>query len=112
MAEDTRQTIAQMVQRIVERFNPEKIILYGSHARGEAGRRSDVDLLVLFEHVDNPRQRVSELYETVSGSGLPKDIVLSTVSQFERYKDVPNTIYSPAAEEGRVVYERQAGPQA
>jgi HEPN domain-containing protein/predicted nucleotidyltransferase len=101
MPENTQETIARIVRRIVERFEPEKIILYGSHARGEAGRRSDVDLLVLFSHVANARQRVSELYEAVSGSGLPKDIVVSTVSQFERYKDVPNTIYSPAAEEGK-----------
>ena len=110
MGEDksTKDIIAEMVRRLVDHSAPEKIILYGSHARGEASRQSDVDLLVLLSDLDNPRSLVSELYDAVNGCGLPKDIVVSTVAQYERYKDVPNTIYWPAAHEGRVVYERQA----
>jgi len=100
--------IADMVRRIVERFSPDKVILFGSYARGEASPHSDVDLLVLFPEVDNPRQRAVELYQTLSGSGLPKDIVVSTTARFERYKNVVNTIYWPAAREGKVLYERAA----
>jgi uncharacterized protein len=51
--------IEEMVRLIADRFSPEKIILFGSHARGEAGRDSDIDLLVLFREVDNPRQRAA-----------------------------------------------------
>ena len=100
--------IADMVRRIVERFSPDKVILFGSYARGEGCPHSDVDLLVLFPEVDNPRQRAAELYRTLSGSGLPKDIVVSTTARFERYKNVVNTIYWPAAREGKVLYERAA----
>jgi predicted nucleotidyltransferase len=97
-----------MVRRIVERFSPDKVILFGSYARGEACLDSDVDLLVLFPEVDNPRRRAAELYQTLSGSGLPKDVVVSTTARFERYKNVVNTIYWPAAREGIVLYERAA----
>ena len=47
--EDTTQTIARMVRRLARRFKPEQIILFGSHARGEAGPDSDVDFLVDME---------------------------------------------------------------
>ena len=101
-------TIEEMVRRIVEWASPERIILFGSHARGDAKPGSDVDLLVLFAEVESPRERAAELYAALSGSPWPKDIVVSTTERFERYKNVVNTVYWPAAREGRVVYERAA----
>ena len=100
--------IDEMVRRITERFTPERIILFGSRARGDAREDSDVDLLVLFADVENPRERAAELYATLIGCGLPKDIVVSTTGRFERYKNVVNTVYWPACHEGRVLYERAA----
>jgi predicted nucleotidyltransferase len=103
------QTIAEMVRRICTHFAPDKIILFGSHARGDAGGDSDIDLLVLFREVENPRARAAELYAALVGcSTLPKDIVVSTTARFERYRDVVNTVYWPAAREGKVLYERAA----
>ncbi len=100
--------IADMVNRITARFSPEKIILFGSHARGDARRGSDVDLLVLFDDIDNPRERAAEIYVALIGCGVPQDIVVSTAARFERYKNVVNTVYWPAAREGRILYERPA----
>jgi len=101
--------IEAMVQRIAERFSPDRIILFGSHARGDAGQDSDVDLLVLFPEVEDPRARAAELYAALIGcSPLPKDIVVSTTARFERYRNVVNTVYWPAAREGKVLYERAA----
>jgi predicted nucleotidyltransferase len=97
-----------MVRLIAERFSPDKIILFGSFARGDAREDSDVDLLVLFSHLDDPRRRAAELYSALIGFNLPKDIVVSTTDRFERYKNVVNTVYWPAAREGRVLYERAA----
>ena len=110
MSETTgaRAVIEEMVRRIAEGFSPEKIILFGSHARDEASEDSDVDLLVLFHQVDDPRGRAAELYTALLGFGLPKDIVVSTTARFERYKNVVNTVYWPAAREGKVLYERAA----
>ena len=50
-----------LIRRIAERFSPEKIILFGSRARGDAGPDSDIDLLVLFSEVADPNKRAVEL---------------------------------------------------
>jgi len=101
-------TLDPLVRLIVDRFSPEKVILFGSHARGDAGCESDLDLLVLFPDIEDPRRRAAEIYRLLSDAGISKDIVVSTTARYERYKNVPNTIYWPAAREGRVLYERSA----
>jgi predicted nucleotidyltransferase len=102
-----KSAIDEMVHRIAERFSPERIILFGSYARGDAREDSDIDLLVLFPEVDNPHARAAEVYTALIGcSTMPKDIVVSTTARFERYRNVVNTVYWPAAREGRVLYER------
>jgi uncharacterized protein len=99
----------EMVRRITEGFLPDRIILFGSHAPGDARMDSDIDLLVLFPDVDNPHARAAELYAALAGcSTLPKDIVVSTSARFERYRNVVNTVYWPAAREGKATYERAA----
>ncbi len=100
--------IADMVRRIVDRTSPEKVILYGSCARGEAGRYSDIDMLVVFRELPDARRTVAELYDAVSGSAVPKDLVATTVAALERYRGVVNTIYYAASREGKILYERQA----
>jgi predicted nucleotidyltransferase len=108
-ATSARQAIEEMAQRIAAAFSPDKIILFGSRARGEAGPESDVDLLVLFDELEIPRGRAAQLYSVLAGcSSLPKDIVVSTTARFERYRDVVNTVYWPAAREGKILYERAA----
>ena len=57
--------IDEIVDRIAARFSPERIILFGSHARGDAREGSDLDLMVLFREVDDPRERAAELYEAL-----------------------------------------------
>jgi predicted nucleotidyltransferase len=100
--------IEEMVRRIAERFAPERIILFGSHARGEAAEDSDMDLLDLFREVEEPHQRAAEMYSALIGCRLPKDIVVSTTARFERYRNVVNTVYWPAARAGKILYERAA----
>ena len=98
--------LEDLVRRIAERFCPDKIILFGSRARGDAGPDSDIDLLVLFSEVADPNKRAAELYASLTGLPSPKDIVVSTTSRFERYRNVVNTVYWPASREGKVLYER------
>jgi uncharacterized protein len=97
-----------LVRRIAERFSPDKIILFGSCARGDARPDSDIDLLVLFSEVGDPNKRAAELYASLMDFPRPMDIVVSTSSRFERYRDVVNTVYWPASREGIVLYERAA----
>lgn len=97
-----------LVRRIAERFSPDKIILFGSRARGDAGPESDIDLLVLFSDVADPNMRAAELYASLVDFPRSTDIVVSTTARFERYQNVVNTVYWPAAREGKVLYERPA----
>ena len=97
-----------LVRRIAYRFPPDKIILFGSCARGDAGPDSDIDRLVLFAVVADPNKRVAELYAYLVDFSRPMDINVSTSSRFERYRNVVNTVYWPASREGKVLYERAA----
>jgi predicted nucleotidyltransferase len=100
--------VAEMVRRIVERFHPAKIILFGSHARGTAGTDSDVDLLVVMQPHGSKRERVVEVYGLLAGIGVPKDVVIVTPEEFELYRDVPGTVIRTACREGKVLYDRAA----
>lgn len=100
--------IEGMVQRIVERFHPEKIILFGSHARGTAGPDSDVDLLVIMHVQGSRRQKATEIDLSLSDREMPLDLLVVTPEQFDRDRDMIGTVIRPAAREGKVLYERAA----
>lgn len=100
--------IDEMVRRIVERFQPEKVILFGSYARGTAGPDSDVDLLVIMAVSGSKRAKMTEIYGSLSPMGLPKDIIVATPEEVERFRGIPGTIIRPALLEGKVLYERTA----
>lgn len=102
-----RREIRQMVRRIVSRFDPERIILFGSQARGDAGRDSDVDLLVVMPVEGSRREKAVEIGVALHGIRLPKDIIVTTPDEFEWRKEVVGTIERPAAREGRVLYARK-----
>ena len=105
---DPREAIPEMVRRIVERFHPEKIILFGSHSRGDAGPDSDVDLMVLFSEVEDRRKRAGEIYALLSGILLPTDVIVTTAVRMRDFQDVPNSIYWPVSREGKTLYERES----
>jgi predicted nucleotidyltransferase len=102
------QRIWEMVRRLVERFAPERIILFGSWARGEAGPDSDVDLLLVMDIAGSKRAVAAEAYQLLQGSGLAKDIIVVRPDEVERYRDVVGSIIYPALREGEVLYERAA----
>lgn len=100
--------IREMVRRIVERFHPEQIILFGSHARGTAGPDSDVDLLVVMRDPGSKRKMAIEIRVELGGMGVPKDVIVVTPEEVERYRGVVGTLIYPALREGTVLYERPA----
>ncbi len=97
-------TIRQMARRIAEQFHPEKIILFGSMARGDVTPDSDVDLLVIVREVGDRRALRVAMRRAVNGMGLPKDIVVLTADEFETKRRIPGTVAYPADQEGRVLY--------
>ncbi len=98
--------IGRMVDLIVRGFDPERIILFGSHARGDAGPDSDVDLLIVMHVEGSRREKAVEIGVALHGIRLPKDIIVTTPEQFEWRKTIPGTLEHPAAKEGRILYAR------
>ena len=103
--DEAQDIITRMVQRIVEQFNPDKIILFGSRALGTAAPDSDADLLVVMSVSGSRRKMAARIDMALAGMGLPKDIVLVTPEEVERYRDVVGTILRPALRQGKVLYE-------
>ena len=99
-----QQILDDIIRRIVEVAQPEKIILFGSAARGEMNRHSDVDLLVVKEGTHR-RDMAGRIYENLWGVGAAVDVVVVTPADVERYKDSHALVIKPALREGRVVYE-------
>jgi predicted nucleotidyltransferase len=98
--------IQRMVSLIIRDYHPEKIILFGSYARGDAGPDSDADLLIVMNAGKNRRLRKIEILSRLAGIGLPKDIVIVTPEELEKYADKIGTIVYPAVREGRILYEK------
>ena len=101
-------SIQEMVRRIAAQFHPDKIILFGSHARGDARPDSDVDLLVVMHPNGSKRARAVEIYGLLAGMGVPKDVIVVTPEEFEAYRDAPGTVIRTARQEGKVLYDRGA----
>ncbi len=98
--------IDRMVRRIVKRFDPDRIILFGSHARGTAGPDSDVDLLVVMEVDGSKREKQLEIRLALHDFRVPKDVIVTTPEEFAWRKEIPGTIERPAAREGKVLYAK------
>jgi len=102
----THETIEARARRIVERFHPERVILFGSHARVNAGPDSDVDILVVMEVDGSVRARAAEVAGALHDFGVPEDIVVVRPEDFERRGGLIGTIAWPAAREGQVLHAR------
>lgn len=100
------ETLNEAARRLVEGFHPERIILFGSQARGTANERSDVDLLVVCSFEGQRRRLMVEMDPALWGLGIAKDIIVLTPQEYERDKRIPGAIARPASREGKVVYER------
>jgi len=99
------ETLSQVRERLVNGFHPEKIILFGSQARGTADDRSDVDILVVCSFEGKRRHLMLEMDRALRGLGLARDIMILTPEEFELDCHIPGTIARPAWKEGKVLYE-------
>lgn len=100
--------LPSVVERVVERFDPLKVVLFGSLARGEPNYDSDVDLLVVFDHVEleNKRSLTVEIRRALAKIPVPVDIIVTDVDEIDRQGHIVGTVLRPALREGRAVYER------
>jgi predicted nucleotidyltransferase len=102
----TADVIQTMTDRIVRDFHPLRIILFGSHARGDAGPESDVDLLIVLPQVTNKRMAAVAIRRVLADLPVCKDIVVTTPEEITRRGDLIGTVLRPALREGKVLYER------
>ncbi len=98
--------IDRIAQTIVERFNPKRIVLFGSHARGDADPESDVDLFVEMESDKRPPERIMEVSRVFGSRDWPMDIVVYTPEETARFRKIRGTLASIVDAEGKVLYER------
>ena len=103
MAPDPK-TLREIVRRIVETAQPEKIILFGSAARGTMGPNSDIDLLIVKDGVD-AFDFMGLIYKNLYGVDAAVDAIVVSSADVERYKDSHALVIKPALQEGRVIYE-------
>ena len=97
-----------LLDAIVRHYDPIEIILFGSHARGEAGLDSDWDLLVVVDDGTPPgKLRLRYAYQAIAGTRIAADVVPVRLSRFRERSTIVNTLSNWAAEEGKVVYARK-----
>jgi predicted nucleotidyltransferase len=103
-----REWVPVAVDDIVRFCDPRRIILFGSLARGEEDADSDIDLMVVLDHLDQGDRipLMGAIRQAISASA-PVDVLVTDVEQFERWKDIVGSAHFWPAHDGKVVYERQ-----
>ncbi|MFW6162564.1 MAG: nucleotidyltransferase domain-containing protein [Planctomycetota bacterium] len=104
--EVTDALLADMTRRIVERFDPEKIILFGSHAWGSPTSDSDVDLLVVLESDRRPAERSAAISRACRPRFVPVDFLVRTPEELRERLAMGDPFMRRIVREGRVLYER------
>ena len=95
-----------MAKRLVESFNPEKIMLFGSAARGTADEHSDVDILVVCPISGSRRAMMVAMDRAMRGLNVARDIMVLSPEEFDIDRFIPGTVARSAWQQGRILYER------
>jgi predicted nucleotidyltransferase len=101
--------LAGIVKAVVRAAKPEKIVLFGSAARGEMGPNSDYDILVIKAGKFNFWRELTRIYKNLPGTA-PVDVVLATPEVVEQYRDTHCLVYCPAMKEGKIIYDSKTLP--
>jgi predicted nucleotidyltransferase len=105
----SRDQIQSFASSIAREFHPERIILFGSHARGDAGPDSDVDLLVIMPlNGRKPHQQAVEIRQKVT-AGFPLDLIVRSPEEIERRLGMNDWFMHDLMREGVTLYEARNG---
>ncbi len=99
--------LQEITRRIVERFAPEKVILFGSHSSGAPRADSDVDLLVIMEASGSPIQRAVDVKRVCRPRFVSMDVLVKTPEEVAARLEQGSFFLRQILEQGRVLYERQ-----
>jgi predicted nucleotidyltransferase len=99
--------LREVVRRLVAELDPDRIILFGSRARGDHRPDSDLDLLLVKDSTEPRHRRVVRAYRALRGLGIPKDILWYTPQEVADWAGVVNHVICRALEDGRILYEKR-----
>jgi len=98
--------LTQLVNTLVSGVNPDRIILFGSRARGDEKRGSDIDICVLKTGVSHRRKLAKQIYRLLYDIDMPVDVIVETPQRFDQLKNNRFLIYKEIAKHGQVIYEK------
>jgi len=98
--------IDDIVRRIVETAQPDKIILFGSRARGDARPDSDFDVLVIKESSEPRYRRSVPLYVALADLPAEVEVMVYTPEEIDEWRQVSQAFVTTAVREGTTIYER------
>jgi len=97
--------LVEVVRRLVDAYQPLRIYLFGSMARGDASPDSDYDLLVVVpDEAPAERRRSRKAYEALRGLGIAKDVLVTTVSGFDKQLHLKASLPATILREGKLLY--------
>lgn len=99
--------LPEVVRRIVDEVDPVRIVLFGSHARGDATADSDVDLLIVTQGEAAHRETVLRIRRRLADLPIAKDVVVASEQRVREYGHLVGTILRPALREGITLHERR-----
>ena len=98
-------SIKDFVNDVINQFNPERVILFGSHALGDATIDSDVDVLVVMDFKSRPHQQAFEIRRTIKRS-FPLDLLVRKPADIDRRLRLGDFFIKEIMREGKVLYEK------
>ena len=101
-------TLIHLVDILMREVDPDRIILFGSRARGDNEERSDYDICVLKTGVTHRRNLAKRIYRLLYDIDVPVDIIVETPEHFDQLKENRFLVYKEIAKNGKVIYERQS----
>ncbi len=105
---DDAMILEDVIGRLVSQFDPVRIVLFGSRARGDAMPGSDIDLLVVLPRMEHKMHALAAMLDALEGIPVSVDPIPTDLAEIERRGHLAGDILLPALREGRVVYERAA----
>ena len=103
--------IAEVVNRIVQGYQPQRIMLFGSYAEGKPHADSDLDLMVIKDDDRPPVERTREVSKLLRGTKIPVDLLVYTNKEFQQYQSIPHTIEYQVAKNGKTIYMELNKPE-
>ena len=103
--------LKEITQRLVEQFQPEQIILFGSYVWGTPTAASDIDLMVIVARSNvSDYERSVEGHRCLAGLNVAKDVIVKTRAEFDFFRNVRASLEYKIAHQGKVLYDRRQSP--